>query len=118
MTYWEKQFVKVPDEVLRLLEALPNRLKLVVILRQGFDRQRPRTFAEVGRDFGLTRERMRQLYRAAINKLVKGGNELTVNIPLYSCECGKYQGLRYKGIWCDKCGTELTHRGYRKVDLL
>ena len=26
----------------------------------------------------------------------------------YECYCGKYKGIRYKGIVCEKCGVELT----------
>lgn len=26
----------------------------------------------------------------------------------YECYCGKYKGIRYKGVVCDKCGVEIT----------
>lgn len=26
----------------------------------------------------------------------------------YQCYCGKYKGIRYKGVVCDKCGVEVT----------
>jgi DNA-directed RNA polymerase subunit beta' len=26
----------------------------------------------------------------------------------YECYCGKYKGIRYKGVICDKCGVEVT----------
>ena len=26
----------------------------------------------------------------------------------YECVCGKYKGMKYKGIICEKCGTEIT----------
>ena len=26
----------------------------------------------------------------------------------YECYCGKYRGIRYKGIVCEKCGVEVT----------
>ena len=26
----------------------------------------------------------------------------------YECYCGKYRGIRYKGIVCEKCGVEIT----------
>ena len=25
------------------------------------------------------------------------------------CKCGKYDGERFKGLICDKCGTEVPH---------
>lgn len=32
----------------------------------------------------------------------------------YQCYCGKYKKIRYKGIVCDKCGTEVTHSSVRR----
>jgi DNA-directed RNA polymerase subunit beta' len=32
----------------------------------------------------------------------------------YECYCGKYKGIRYKGVVCDKCGVEVTHSRVRR----
>jgi len=32
----------------------------------------------------------------------------------YECACGKYKKIRYKGIVCDKCGTEVTKSSVRR----
>jgi DNA-directed RNA polymerase subunit beta' len=32
----------------------------------------------------------------------------------YECFCGKYKGIRYKGIICDRCGVELTRNVVRR----
>ncbi len=32
----------------------------------------------------------------------------------YQCYCGKYKGIRYKGIICDKCGVEVTRSSVRR----
>ncbi len=32
----------------------------------------------------------------------------------YECYCGKYRGIRYKGITCEKCGVELTRAIVRR----
>lgn len=32
----------------------------------------------------------------------------------YECHCGKYKGIRYRGIVCDKCGVELTQSRVRR----
>jgi DNA-directed RNA polymerase subunit beta' len=32
----------------------------------------------------------------------------------FECYCGKYKKMRYKGIVCDKCGVELTHKRVRR----
>jgi len=35
----------------------------------------------------------------------------------YECYCGKYKKIRYKGIVCDKCGVEVTHKRVRRERL-
>ena len=32
----------------------------------------------------------------------------------YECYCGKYKGIRYKGVVCEKCGVELTRAIVRR----
>ena len=32
----------------------------------------------------------------------------------YECYCGKYKGVRYKGIMCEKCGVEITRSIVRR----
>jgi DNA-directed RNA polymerase subunit beta' len=32
----------------------------------------------------------------------------------YECYCGKYKGIRYKGIVCEKCGVEITRSVVRR----
>ncbi len=32
----------------------------------------------------------------------------------YQCYCGKYKGIRYKGIVCDRCGVEVTKSAVRR----
>lgn len=32
----------------------------------------------------------------------------------YECYCGKYKGIRYKNVICDKCGVEVTHSRVRR----
>lgn len=32
----------------------------------------------------------------------------------YQCYCGKYKGMRYKGVVCDRCGVEVTHSSVRR----
>jgi len=32
----------------------------------------------------------------------------------YQCNCGKYKGIRYKGIVCDRCGVEITKSQVRR----
>ncbi|WP_243519195.1 MULTISPECIES: DNA-directed RNA polymerase subunit beta' [unclassified Candidatus Cardinium] len=32
----------------------------------------------------------------------------------WECHCGKYKGIRYKGIVCDRCGVEITEKKQRR----
>ncbi|OQA77560.1 MAG: RNA polymerase sigma factor SigA [Tenericutes bacterium ADurb.Bin239] len=52
-----------------MLEFLTPREERVLRLRYGFDDDKPRTLEEVGKIFGVTRERIRQIEAKAIKKL-------------------------------------------------
>jgi len=52
-----------------VLDTLSEREKKVLILRFGLDDGRPRTLEEVGREFNVTRERIRQIEAKALRKL-------------------------------------------------
>ena len=32
----------------------------------------------------------------------------------WECHCGKYRGIRYRGIVCDRCGVEITKKDVRR----
>ena len=57
------------DELRNVLETLTDREERVLRLRYGLDDGRMRTLEEVGKEFGVTRERIRQIENKAINKL-------------------------------------------------
>ena len=61
------------EDVIQALEDLPPRLRMVLALRFGFVDDRPRTLEEVGRELGVTRERVRQLEKQALNLLRSSG---------------------------------------------
>ena len=57
------------SEVKGLLEVLDKRELKIISQRFGLDGGRPKTLEDVGRDFGITRERIRQLQNIALAKL-------------------------------------------------
>src|SRR5438094_810776 len=56
-------------EVDGLLEVLDPREKKIISQRFGLDGGKPKTLEDVGKDFGITRERIRQLQNIALAKL-------------------------------------------------
>jgi RNA polymerase primary sigma factor len=53
----------------QVLDALPERERQVLELRYGLDGAEPRTLEQVGRTFGVTRERIRQIEHATLEQL-------------------------------------------------
>jgi len=57
------------NEVGGLLDVLDDREKKIIFQRFGLDGGKPKTLEEVGKKFGVTRERIRQLQNIALSKL-------------------------------------------------
>jgi RNA polymerase primary sigma factor len=66
---------RLRHETLQLgLETLHDRNRRVLELRYGLDGRDPRTLDEIGREFGLTRERIRQIEVEALRDLAQMGD--------------------------------------------
>lgn len=59
----------IKDALYSVMNDLTDREERVLRLRYGLDDNRPRTLEEVGKEFGVTRERIRQIEAKAIRKL-------------------------------------------------
>jgi len=59
------------EEIERLLSCLKDRERDIIIMRFGLHDDVPHTLEEIGKEFGLTRERVRQIESEAIKKLRK-----------------------------------------------
>ncbi len=62
-------FQLLKEQLDRVLHTLSPREEMVIKLRFGFDDGRPRTLEEVGSEFNITRERIRQIEAKALRKL-------------------------------------------------
>lgn len=62
-------FAMLKDKLVSVLDTLTPREEKVLRLRYGIDDGRPRTLEEVGKEFNVTRERIRQIEAKALRKL-------------------------------------------------
>lgn len=62
-------FTLLKEQLLSILDTLTPREEMVLRLRYGIDDGHPRTLEEVGKEFGVTRERIRQIEAKALRKL-------------------------------------------------
>jgi len=60
------------EELDRFLSTLDHREREIIVRRFGFDRGEPETLEGIGEDWGLTRERIRQIESRALSKLRYG----------------------------------------------
>jgi DNA-directed RNA polymerase sigma subunit (sigma70/sigma32) len=52
-----------------LLDVLPKREQIIIVARFGLEDGKPKTLEELGKQFGVTRERIRQLQNDALSKV-------------------------------------------------
>lgn len=62
-------YILLKEQLNDVLDTLTDREKRVLELRFGIEDGRPRTLEEVGKEFGVTRERIRQIEAKALRKL-------------------------------------------------
>ena len=62
-------FTLLHEQLMEVLDTLTEREQKVLKLRFGLDDGRPRTLEEVGKEFQVTRERIRQIEAKALRKL-------------------------------------------------
>jgi RNA polymerase primary sigma factor len=62
-------FTMLKEQLEGVLETLTPREHKVLKLRFGLDDDRPRALEEIGQEFGVTRERIRQIEAKALRKL-------------------------------------------------
>ena len=61
--------VLLREQLLSVIETLTPREQKVIRMRYGLDNSHPRTLEEVGKEFNVTRERIRQIEAKALRKL-------------------------------------------------
>ena len=61
--------VLLHDQLMEVIKSLTEREQKVILLRFGLEDGKPRTLEEVGKVFGITRERIRQIEAKSLRKL-------------------------------------------------
>jgi RNA polymerase primary sigma factor len=72
---------RAQQQVNRLLNRLDERERLIIKLRAGLDAERGLTLEQVGKELGITKERVRQLEARTMNKLRSIAREEKVEMP-------------------------------------
>jgi RNA polymerase primary sigma factor len=68
----EAVVVGLGEEALhRAIDTLPEREKFVIVSRYGLGEPEPKSLEQIGREMGITRERVRQIERQALNRLAQ-----------------------------------------------
>jgi len=61
--------IKRREEIIKWLDLLKEMEKEIILMRFGLDGSEPRTLEVIGKQFGITRERVRQIEATALSKL-------------------------------------------------
>ncbi|MEK6657114.1 MAG: sigma-70 family RNA polymerase sigma factor, partial [Nitrospirota bacterium] len=61
--------IKRREEIIKWLELLKEMEREIILMRFGLDGSEPRTLEVIGKQFGITRERVRQIEATALSKL-------------------------------------------------
>ena len=64
-----------------LLDVLDERERRIIDERFGLDGRKALTLGEVGREFGVTRERIRQLQNTALTKMRRALSKMEIPAP-------------------------------------
>ena len=72
----DKMFLK--EEIQELLDTLTEREKKVLELRYGINQEKPKTLEQIGREFDVTKERIRQIEGKALRRLRVSNNNAKV----------------------------------------
>lgn len=62
------------EEIRENLEKLPNREAEILVMRYGLDGNEPMTLEDIGKKYGVTRERIRQIEAKALKSIRRLAN--------------------------------------------
>ncbi len=98
----------------KLLSSLDERPKLVLVNRFGLESESPRTLESIGQEYGITRERVRQIEAFALNKMRKSKEFSSLEdafSELKDC-IEDYGGLVEESSFLSSCTKQDDHRSH------
>ena len=102
-------FSMLQEQLTQVLDSLADRERKVIELRFGLVDGHPRTLEEVGREFGVTRERIRQIESKTLAKLRHPSRSSKLKDYIESESCKKRpQAHRLRALSCNR-GRQLGH---------
>jgi len=95
------------------LERLGNRDLKIFEERLWGNSGEPRTLEDVGNQFGMTRERVRQIVKFAFQKILKGGGPVLARaIEVVACDCEKHVLPFTRALFEKQLGSETIEAKY------
>ena len=94
-------FSKISQE---LLKGLPKRQKEVIVRRFGLKTGDKETLEKIGKDFGITRERVRQIEADGINKVKPGIKNYQDAISSFEGHLKQFGGVRREDLLLEELG--------------
>lgn len=92
-----------------LLARLPKKQKVILERRFGLNKKKPETLQKIGDNFGVTRERIRQVQESAIKKLkaeILREKKIRMNFELFENYLEKQGGIKREDILLGELGGD------------
>ncbi len=89
-----------------LLETLPERTKMIIIRRFGLFNNQRETLEFIGKEHGITRERVRQIERDGVKQVKKRKNEYKDVFTFFDKEIERYGGVKKEDVFIDSLSKE------------
>lgn len=95
-----------------ILKGLPPRTKEVISRRFGLNNNPPETLASIGKSYGITRERVRQIEKIGLSKVRDNLKQYSQVIRYFRNSFRKWGNLRREDILLSQLGGEARHQVY------
>ncbi len=92
---YESAQKRMQEAVKGMLGKLDDRERRIIVSRNGIGGANEQTLEQLGRELGITKERVRQIESRALDKLRKFANEQKLDLPMFSPYAAAADGQRF-----------------------